>query len=57
MKEEQFERNFTIFKKKVQKKMREVSKESSRSSKFQSFLLSQSHAHVHKDGQLCEKCL
>ena len=56
-KEDQFERNFAIFKKKVQKKMREVSQGSSRSNKFQSFMLSQSNKCVHKDGVLCEKCL
>ena len=49
MKEEQFERNFAIFKKKVQKMMREVSQGSSRSSKFQSFMLSQSNALVNKE--------
>ena len=37
--------------------MREASRDSNKSSKFASFALSSSNAHVHKDGKLCERCL
>ena len=55
--EEKFEKDFAIFKKKVQKRVREASKDSNQSKHFTSFQLSLNSGHVHKEGQVCEKCL